>query len=43
MGFGFGLDIAVLVASTIAYLAIGFWLFIVVENKARRDASLVEY
>jgi ABC-2 type transport system permease protein len=43
MGFGYWLDISVLVISTIAYLAIGFWLFIVVENKARRDASLVEY
>lgn len=43
MGFGFWTDIFVLVLSTIAYLAIGFWLFIVVEKKARRDASLVEY
>jgi hypothetical protein len=32
-----------LLASTIVYLTIGFWLFIVVEKKARRDASLVEY
>ena len=43
MGFGFWLDMLVLFASTIVYLAIGFWLFIVVEKKARREASLVEY
>ena len=43
MGFGYWWDIVVLVVSTIAYLAIGFWLFIVVENKARREASLMEY
>ncbi len=43
MGFGFWPDILVLVASTIVYLSIGFWLFIAVEEKARRDASLVEY
>jgi len=43
MGFGFWSDMLVLFASTIVYLAIGFWLFIVVEKKARRDASLVEY
>lgn len=43
MSFGFWPDILVLVASTIIYLAIGFWLFIIVEKKARRDASLVEY
>jgi ABC-2 type transport system permease protein len=43
MGFGFWTDILVLIASTVTYLAIGFWLFIIVENKVRRDASLVEY
>ena len=43
MSFGFWTDMLVLFASTIVYLAIGFWLFIVVEKKARRDASLVEY
>lgn len=43
MGFGFWLDVMVLVVSTIAYLAVGFWLFIVVENKVRRQASLMEY
>jgi ABC-2 type transport system permease protein len=43
MGFGFWPDILVLLASTIVYLLIGFWLFIVVEKKARQDASLVEY
>ena len=43
MGFGYVPDMLVLVISTVVYLAIGFWLFIVVENKARRDASLVEY
>lgn len=43
MSFGFWPDILVLLASTIVYLSIGFWLFIVVEKKARQDASLVEY
>jgi ABC-2 type transport system permease protein len=43
MRFGFWSDMLVLLASTIVYLTIGFWLFIVVEKKARRDASLVEY
>lgn len=43
MGFGFWPDLGVVFASTLAYLIIGFWLFIVVEKKARRDASLGEY
>jgi ABC-2 type transport system permease protein len=43
MSFGFWTDILALLASTVAYLAIGFWLFIIVEKKVRRDASLVEY
>lgn len=43
MGFGFWLDLLVVFASTAVYLGLGFWLFIVVERKARRDASLVEY
>jgi ABC-2 type transport system permease protein len=43
MGFGYWSDILVVLVSTLVYLAIGFWLFIVVERKARRDASLVEY
>lgn len=42
MGFGFGLDIAALVLSIVVYLTIGFYLFVVVERKVRRDASLVE-
>ena len=42
-GFGFWTDLGVVFASTILYLVIGFWLFIVVERKARVDASLVEY
>lgn len=43
MGFGFWTDIMVLLASTVVYFVIGFRLFITVENKARRDASLGEY
>ncbi len=43
IGMGFWQDILVLLASTVVYLMIGFWLFIVVENKARRDGSLMEY
>jgi len=43
LGFGYWLDILVVIASTAVYLAVGFWLFIVVENKARRDATLEEY
>ncbi len=42
MGFGYGLDIAVLVVTIAAYLALGFVLFILVENRARREATLVE-
>ncbi len=41
-GLGYWLDLLVVFASVIVYLAIGFWLFIFVENKARRDASLGE-
>jgi ABC-type multidrug transport system permease subunit len=43
LGFGYWVDVLVVFASTVVYLAIGFWLFIVVEKKVRRDASLVEY
>jgi len=43
LGFGYWTDLLVLFASTIAYLAIGFWLFMVVEKKVRRDATLTEY
>jgi len=43
MGFGYWTDLLVVVISTFAYLAIGFWLFIIVERKARRDATLEEY
>jgi ABC-2 type transport system permease protein len=43
LGFGYWTDVLVVLASAIVYLTIGFWLFIVVENKVRRDASLTEY
>jgi ABC-2 type transport system permease protein len=43
MGFGYWFDILVVMLSTVVYLAIGFWLFIVVERKVRRDATLMEY
>jgi ABC-2 type transport system permease protein len=43
LGFGYWIDLLVVLASTIIYLVIGFWLFIVVERKVRRDATLVEY
>jgi len=43
MGFGYWTDLLMVLFSTIVYLAIGFWLFIIVENKARRDATLEEY
>ncbi len=42
MGFGFATDMVVLVFTIAAYLAVGFALFIFVENRARRDATLVE-
>jgi len=42
MAFGYWADILVLILSTLAYLAVGFWLFIVVERRVRRDATLVE-
>lgn len=43
LGFGYWTDVLAVLASAIVYLTIGFWLFIVVENKVRRDASLTEY
>jgi ABC-2 type transport system permease protein len=43
VGSAYWLDILIVFISTIAYLAIGFWLFILVERKARRDATLEEY
>lgn len=43
LGFGYWIDVSVVLASTVIYLAIGFWLFIVVEQKVRRDATLMEY
>ena len=43
MGFGYWIDLLILGLSTVAYLAVGFWLFLVVEKKARRDASLEEF
>jgi hypothetical protein len=43
LGLGFWIDVLVVFASTIIYLAIGFWLFGIVERKVRRDATLVEY
>jgi ABC-type multidrug transport system permease subunit len=41
--FGYWIDLSVVLASTIVYLAIGFWLFTITEKKVRNDASLVEY
>jgi len=43
LGFGYWTDLLVVAASTAIYMAIGFWLFVVVEKKVRRDASLTEY
>lgn len=43
LGFGYWIDVSVVLASTVIYLAIGFWLFIIVERKVRRDATLMEY
>lgn len=43
VGSAYWLDILIVLTSTVAYLAIGFWLFILVEKKARRDATLEEY
>lgn len=43
LGFGYWFDMVVVLASTFVYLAIGFWLFVIVEKKARRDATLMEY
>jgi ABC-2 type transport system permease protein len=43
LGSAYWLDISILLISTVAYLAIGFWLFTLVEKKARRDATLEEY
>ena len=43
LGFGYWIDVSVVLASTVIYLAIGFWLFIIVEQKVRRDATLMEY
>jgi ABC-2 type transport system permease protein len=43
MGFGYWVDLLAMIASTVAYLTIGFGLFVIVERKARRDATLEEY
>lgn len=43
LGFGYWTDLLLVAASTAIYMAIGFWLFIVVEKKVRRDATLTEY
>lgn len=43
VGSAYWTDMLIVLMSTIAYLAIGFWLFILVEAKARRDATLEEY
>jgi len=43
LGFGYWFDILVVLASTFVYLAVGFWLFVIVEKRARRDATLMEY
>jgi len=42
MGFGYAVDVAVVALTLVAYLAVGFVLFLAVENRARRDATLVE-
>ena len=43
LGFGYWIDLSAVLVSTIVYLAIGFWLFMVAEKKVRDDATLVEY
>jgi len=43
LGFGYWIDLSVVLMSTVIYLAIGFWLFMVTEKKVRNDATLVEY
>jgi ABC-2 type transport system permease protein len=43
VGIAYWTDMLIVLASTIIYLVIGFWLFIVVEKKVRRDATLMEY
>jgi ABC-2 type transport system permease protein len=43
VGSAYWVDMLIVFMSTIVYLAIGFWLFILVERKARRDATLEEY
>ena len=43
VGSAYWLDMLIVFISTIVYLAVGFWLFILVERKARRDATLEEY
>jgi len=43
VGSAYWADMLIVFISTMAYLAIGFWLFILVEAKARRDATLEEY
>jgi len=43
VGSAYWLDMLIVFISTIVYLAVGFWLFILVETKARRDATLEEY
>jgi ABC-2 type transport system permease protein len=43
LGFGYWADVLIVLISAVIYLAIGFWLFIVVEEKVRRDATMVEY
>jgi ABC-2 type transport system permease protein len=43
LGFGYWINILVVLASTLVYLTVGFGLFVVVEKRARRDATLMEY
>jgi ABC-2 type transport system permease protein len=43
VGSAYWFDIVIVCLSTLAYLGIGFWLFTVVEAKARRDGTLEEY
>lgn len=43
LGFGYSIDLLAVLVWTAVYLAIGFKLFVLVERKARRDATLMEY
>lgn len=43
LGSGYWLDLLVMLGLTAAYVAVGFWLFVVVEEKARREATLTRF